>query len=133
MRPDLSLRHFFSVCFMYSPPSFSNLFNCFDITSLGSLEEAALTIRSSKQCLRIFLFKPLLYCWVHPSILVFKQQRAGWIIFCTQPVPTSNVVAKSTTKRQWSPTPYLTGITHAFATVTSLVAHMVSIGTLLWK
>jgi hypothetical protein len=133
MRPDFSFQHFFSACFMYSSSSLSNLFSCFDIASLGSLEEAVLTIRSIRGYHSIFLFRALLYRWAHPSILVFNQRRAGWIIFCMQPVPTSNVVVKFTTKRQWSPMPYPTGITHTFATVTSLVAHMASIGTLPWK
>ncbi len=133
MRPDFSFRQFFSACFMYSSPSLSNLFSCFDIAFLGSLEEAISTICSNRQCCSIFLFRALLYRWAHPSILVLNQQRVGRIIFCTQPVPTSNVVAKSTTKRRWSPTPYPTGITHAFATVTSVVAYLASIGTLPWK
>jgi hypothetical protein len=92
-----------------------------------------LTIHSSRQCWTIFLFRALLYCWAHPTILVFNQRRAGRIILCMQPVPTSNDVAKSTTKRRWSPTPYPTGIMHALATVTLLVAQMASIGMLPWK
>ncbi len=132
MHPNLSFLHFFSACFMYASPSLSNLLSS-NITSLVSSEEAALTIHSSRRCWTIFLFRVLLYRWAHPAILVFNQRRAGRIILCMQPVPTSNGVAKSMTKRQWSPTPYLTGITHALATVTLLVAQMASIGMLPWK
>jgi hypothetical protein len=89
-----------------------------------------LTIQSSRQCRTIFLLRALLYRWAHPAILVFNQRRAGQIILCMQPVPTSDGVAKSMTKRQWSPTPYPTGIAHALATVTLLVAQMASIGML---
>jgi hypothetical protein len=133
MHPDVSFLHFFSACFMYASPSLSNLLSCSDIASLVSLEEAALTIHSSRQCQTIFLLGASLYRWAHPTILMFNQQRAGRIILCMQPVPTSNGVAKSATKRQWSPTPYPTGIMHALATVTSLVAQMASIGMLPWK
>jgi hypothetical protein len=77
MHPNLSFLQFFSACFMYSSPSLSSLFNCFDITSLDLVEEAALTIHSSKRCHRMFLFRAWLYHRVHPSIFVFSLQRAG--------------------------------------------------------
>ncbi len=132
MRPDFSFWHFFSACFMYSSPSLSNLFKAVAISAVGLFKEATVTFRSSRQCRRIFFLSVVLYHRAHPSILVFRQFRAGWIIW-EQPVPISNGVAKSTTKRRWSPTPYPTGITHAFTTATSLVAHTASIVTLPWK
>ncbi len=115
----LSIRSLLSLSSLFSP----RLNACFDLQVVWSLPSHSICLCRSR-----FVSSRWRYHCVAPlETLVFRRREENPFIRCgASPIKLASW--KSTTNRRWSPTPKPAGITHAWVTAMSGIAHTPLIG-----